>query len=999
MAQGAVAPGLTNGIKKLTAEELHEILECEKIVRFRDAVLAGIHPRIQVPAHLKLRQTASPAQQTGLQATAHGELSSTLSTSIEDGDINNSRANPQWSSPGRSAGGKTTKSEINPILLEKSDDLIKAEIQLRRQRLERALREQIEQRRVSLKASLQTSESLPDFDISEVLSKALSIAHSSADVESEQIVGTRTSAASDSFDENTFYSSQHDTPGLSSPSQGGEAGEAEVQQLTTGQAPETVATNNRDESHDLVMTGVSVHNKPGQSVPAILHQSSLQHLTSKISHPSSIPGLGSAKLDITRHDQSDSLYEKDAATSSSSSSHMALNANLMASSDRLVAIPSNASQDLTDLARTQTGEQLKRKFGELAESPSSIESSEPAIIQARNELSPFAPQPARISPLATARGPPILDQTMIIDEAPPAQVAALRKASVVSTPESSPKGTKTDKKKKKKKSTRKSTGKDSTNVDTPNSPYIKPEPLSPSPFTATPLPRPNKRQRQAFRHGQELNYDEPRYDSSREEQPQRAAPPKYREPAVRPVYDRFEDVSMYEPRDADPAGFRRIREEPQYRRVVSHESYRAPKSPDMYSMPHARQEIRPIRATSHIVTEAVEPPRYYKDSNLPSGAIHIDLDRERSRSPVLRGRRSPFSMAPPPRMAPMRIVVDEYGRQYYAPLPTASVSRQSIAPHSRVVGEDIVYERPPRHSVAPVSQPDGDDILYERPPPRQLGAPASQPAGEDVTYERPVSRQPVVPSSRTVGDDVAYERPPPRLLNRPIADVYEEDGVLYRRSSPAYAPPRRVVTQPDLDTDYRSYRQREYSARPVAMAPPEDYMRPRDAPLRQMSHFEEAPREFAPRVGSVRPEAVRYEASRIEELPREYIPRTGSVRPGTIRYEMPREYVPSLQSVHPESLGREYTAGARSEQRIREFSVRPEPRREIAMEHGVREFSVRPGEGQPLRKEYLPALDGSYSSARPMGRRIVDEVEYRERTREVPQDMYDDGARREVVYR
>src|SRR5277367_1567064 len=52
MAQGAVAPVSSNGKATLTAEEIHEILECEKIVRFRDAVLSGTHPRIKVPPHL-----------------------------------------------------------------------------------------------------------------------------------------------------------------------------------------------------------------------------------------------------------------------------------------------------------------------------------------------------------------------------------------------------------------------------------------------------------------------------------------------------------------------------------------------------------------------------------------------------------------------------------------------------------------------------------------------------------------------------------------------------------------------------------------------------------------------------------------------------------------------------------------------------------------------------------------------------------------------------------
>src|SRR5947199_1363776 len=68
MARGAAASSPSNGAMALTAEELHEILECEKIVHFRDAVLAGTHPRIKVPANLNsksaTRHTSSPSSLT-----------------------------------------------------------------------------------------------------------------------------------------------------------------------------------------------------------------------------------------------------------------------------------------------------------------------------------------------------------------------------------------------------------------------------------------------------------------------------------------------------------------------------------------------------------------------------------------------------------------------------------------------------------------------------------------------------------------------------------------------------------------------------------------------------------------------------------------------------------------------------------------------------------------------------------------------------------------------
>jgi len=160
---------------------------------------------------------------------------------------------------------------------------------------------------------------------------------------------------------------------------------------------------------------------------------------------------------------------------------------------------------------------------------------------------------------------------------------------------------------------------------------------------------------------------------------------------------------------------------------------------------------------------------------------------------------------------------------------------------------------------------------------------------------------------------------------------------------------------PEHETDPRAYRQREFSVRPLAMAPPsEEYVRVTE-PIerRQMSQFEEPPREFPMRLGSVRPE----------------------------RYEMPPDYR-RLQSVRPEAFGRD-----------RAPSVRPEYRAELASQ-AVREYSVRPGETEIVRRE-IPLAEGGYSTGRPVTRRIVDEVEYVER----PPRVYADDVRREVVYR
>jgi hypothetical protein len=275
-----------------------------------------------------------------------------------------------------------------------------------------------------------------------------------------------------------------------------------------------------------------------------------------------------------------------------------------------------------------------------------------------------------------------------------------------------------------------------------------------------------------------------------------------------------------------------------------------------------------------------------------------------------------------------------------------------------------------------------------------------------------------------------------RPVARPVPDFYEEDGVVYRRPSPTLTTSRRVISQADPDLDYRPYRQREYSSRPIVLAPPPDkYVRIRE-PLetRQSEYALEAPAGYAslgyaPRARSVRPEVMR------DEVPREYVTRVQSVRPelppkdyaSNVRPEnvrgdgAPREYVSRLQSVRPEAVSqdynntvlrrepirdgqpREYVArvqSVRPEQIPQEYaaSARHESRLEIAGQ-SLREFSVRPGDTEIVRRGYMQPADNVYApTTRLVSRRVIDE-DYIERARDGTHDVYMDDGRRDVVYR
>jgi hypothetical protein len=882
MAQVAVAPAAANG-GTLTAEELREILEYERIVQFRDAVMAGTHPRVKIPSHLLSKQINSVHFAS---SSHHSTPRASLPAYPTVGSASHFEASPSlFNTPPnnqRSAGGahipKSSKAEINPILLEKSDDLIKAEMQLQRQRIERALREQLEQQKLAAKALLQTSESLPNFDISEVLSKALAIALPPTTAE-EPSAGVR-SSASDSFDENTFYSSQHDTPEPSSSSVG-QREPVEVQSHGVVSVGERSALQIPTQIHvgdpDVVITGVSLSHDNQLATPgrSQLPRSSSSKQARASDHHDQHSDTGKSDSSSSRGVNAE---EFSAEISAGGQVQVSTPQTMLTTPSVYSVRPDTQMANLIEM-QDKHGAILNQHFENLPRSP---------LIRGHN-LSPVAPQPARVSPLATARDPPVLRETAALDEAQPAQITALRNnPPQISSTDSSPNRTKGSEKKKEKKKKNKRKAKDPGDAaDTPDSPYIKPEPRSPSPYAVAPLPRPQKRQRQSGQFAAELNYDEPRQEP--EGEPQERVTERSQDIRAPRPYERYED--RYEPefRRPEPA-YRRIeREDDEYRRVDSGPHTRQPQSPAVFTVPYGSSEVRAVRAASHaIVDRRGEEPRYY-----PVGAsVRADADRDRSRSPIMRERRSPVAMAPPRQV---RIVIDEFGRKY-EPV-SAPIPRQSIAPPLRYRDPEVLYERAPARTVS----------------------------------------------------------------NRIPVDAYGEEEVVYRRPASPVVVPRRVVTQPEYalpaQPEYRSYRQREYSVRPVAPHG-DEYMQVREAPeRRQMSHFEEAPREYIQRAPSTRPEPV--------------------------RYEIPREYAGRVQSVRPEAPPREYAA-----------SVRPEARREV-IPQSQREYSVRPMDAMPRRQVPMVDDDRYYEevpSRRPAEIAFIE----RPRARESSVLVYSDDVRREV---
>ncbi|KAK8011294.1 hypothetical protein PG990_010259 [Apiospora arundinis] len=208
----------------LSEDELRQIQEYDRVVQFRDAVLSGSHPHIKPPPQYGATKAQSNLQASSSRGGPNGEASVLLkSAPVHDYRLDNSqsfKANAQQSAIASPATGGLVNfakdaaaagaAQFDPLLLTKSDVLVRAELQQQRQRIEKTLKEELEHRRTASKTT-QPAEQEADLDLPDILAKALTLVQATAPPADAELAAN-SSASSDSFDNNTFYSSQHDTP-------------------------------------------------------------------------------------------------------------------------------------------------------------------------------------------------------------------------------------------------------------------------------------------------------------------------------------------------------------------------------------------------------------------------------------------------------------------------------------------------------------------------------------------------------------------------------------------------------------------------------------------------------------------------------------------------------------------------------------------------------------------------------------------------------------------
>lgn len=808
IASGIQAP--VNGLPQRPTE-VNEVLEYEKILSIYNQVTAGNHPRLRLLPPVKSPASAPLLDQHSSKAPTQPAPISSISESAQPAkpapptqlpslrlNIQElpARAPPNLNGPSLSSRPIPFKplpaSELDPIFLTKSDDLVRAEIQLQRQRVERVLREQLEQKRIDARHKPSVAEAKPDFDVADVLTKALALVNPVAFDEPRGVNNNENGSASDSFDENSFYSSKapDSTPRDGDDSQKSSVSKHQVQPVDNDELHADRLVDRRSDE----MKQVDLTDSPYKVIPRPAFSTAPNPPYRLDTTDRGREGGAMRPAIALDEDEDEPEYSPPDATQPAYFK------------DGRNAISGEAYGDRGRRVNGRHGNQNHNNFRR-HESPMDAD----VRIVRSHITSPLAPQPSRVSPLAVAKEPPISQNRRNRQE-----YVQQRRGGGVESERASPEmniSTSQPRKRRKLQDGRK--GARRRVADSPE-PVVKDEPVSPPPFHDVP-PLGAPRIRPAA--GNPIYIDD--VESPRDI---RYVPEPRPEPATRQViYDVEHQAPHSAPRVLSRAGLREVPTVTRdLRRVVSVQNL--PTRDD--AEPGYPTPTRLSRAPSYVIGEGArrvqetrpfegQPQMYerpqYVERPLPSPAYR---EVEPEHQYVVQ------SMGPPPQR---RIIVDEYGQQFYetvqparasAALPTAR--RLDVDSYNEVatlrnssVRAASVFEEPYRET----------RYVQEMPPPQMI-------------YRR------VAEGPRSVTSDARYVTEEPR---------------------PAPTGVRYVTREPiEARSGQRSGSVQVYGN-----------------PIRQPTYFDEnaPPREAIMRVSSVRP------AGRAYDEPREFIQRVQSVRP------------------------------------------------------------------------------------------------------------------------
>ena len=863
MATEAVAIR-TNGMKPLNNKPPEDV-EYDRILSLRGEVLTETHPRLKAPVE-SLKQgmnrsvgmptsMASPRMQNGVNKLPQANHTiptisgnppvSALQPSISKHNSPHMQCTPA-SAPASSG--------LHPIFLTKSDVLVRAELQQKRQRIERALEEQFKQKMVISRQRGLDQDSLPDFDTTNVLREAQQIVKPINLVETNG--ANRPVSSSDSFDENTFYSSQMNDSATEEVDESvksrpkrvcrfffdGHCREGDACTFSHDPALKQRVGAVRLEAMDI--DSVNADEQAPLRTNDNLHPASIndnrnasptsQHEISRLKHIEFLEAqLRSLKSGVGGDLPNPIKEHSNNRPNPTEPAYPSLNTG------DLVMVRQNGENGGKDNRGPGKGKQnnpsesnaltkldnISREYVRRDQNPRSPPPREVRVV--RNHItSPVAPQPARVSPLAVAKVPNIHQGQRA---APDRYRPSRNSGGEISSARQSPRAPlqPLNPKKRRRGIDPQERGRNVMPRRDVGSPEVrvKTEPVSPQPVAVsseTWQPRP----RQVASRIIYLENDSPRYgdqDQTNHEPrtadrgPQRFLTEEGRPftPAARHVISRNgNSISAHEEQDL--------------RRVVSARQIRIPLSPlEQFAPPQPSSG----RAASQIyLPQPSQPMTLVRRASAQPQPIPY-VDRDRSFSPLPRARfsptiRGPITMAPPAR----RVVVDQYGHRYEAPPP--SDRQTSLIPIGRAAEVIPRYEQ-------------------------------------------------LVPHS-------------PSFRETQVVNIYDERRFIRRAQSPP--PPQYVEYHPTSTSRHVLDRESNQYYGEEVYIPRNDGVRAMDyGEPRSTGHYEGIMR---PREGIVRTESVRPVAVGPYEEPREQIARLQSVRPEqdrVINLERRREVIPLRQ--------------------------------------------------------------------------------------------------------
>ena len=790
-------PALVNGTTTPSTLEDEEFYD--QLLRLRDVVLAGQHAHFKLPQAAIEQLKASlivPDAGSQLNGAVNGAAFATNQTQLQG-----TPSLPQFGVPGLHAlttpfvnGAASTYSAkpsssagLDPIFLEKSDSLVRAEGQLKRQRLERDLQAQVEQRKHSSRGEKDSGADAPSrIDIDYVLLSALERV--------KPVSGLVDTGKEDStsFDENDYYSSQIQSDWSS---------DASSSKGSDRAAGAFTADFER-------LDGVAQHASTTFGKRPARASSSKDRPRVYANKPDDVYEVPDEDDEYTPPDATafDSFREDGAAV-------MELQQATPPDDDNSEYEPGEITQDSTVPTPQYPTQQP-------------VQPSPRVPVIRNNHLTHIAaPQPNRVSPLATAKGPSL--ELELVNGRPEMvqkhqQHQNHSMHSRVST--ASPSGTGVNggsgkkRRSKKRKRDQEPAGRAKRRrerqaaVQSPVSPvhqepYIKDEPMSPPPFANVPESRPYGQQYAQYAPAQidlvsPRNAQQPQYAHETQVSGLRY---EYAQPAS-PVVVRMASPSAPRPVQRDTQDLRRVASLHYAQRPASPPQQRA-YSPVGPYLTASMNYGDPRLAQPAPQREERDSPYNYQEQQVQDPTQYARAERSRSppRLPEYRdsyaGRAASPALMPPPAPPPRRIVMDQYGNRYYAAEPPpapAPTPRASMAPNERYAQPEVVYERAPSRMSAAYAQPATQyDVAESRmappPPSRRQAAPEQQIEYVDANGYRVREY-----SSRAVET--------PRYVEAPTSPLYQPARG-YEQMPPPSAVPAREATSP-------VYIPRTYSVRP-----------------------------------------------------------------------------------------------------------------------------------------------------------------------------------------